>query len=119
MRQDNPSIIDNLESITVSRRRFLGFSAAGIGLVLLLPRAGALLRRQGSGSGRWYEVVQDMKDASSWHVNLYSGPKLGDLSRGQLLEHRLVQNTSIDEVRRQLAYPVRIQYLSGQHEQTF
>ncbi|MBI4295365.1 MAG: hypothetical protein HY669_04275 [Chloroflexi bacterium] len=104
----------------ISRQRFLGYLAGAMGVVLALPLAEGLLRRRSaSGNGQWYEVVQDMKDAHSWHINLYSGPALGDLSRGQLLEHRLAQNTSISQVRKQLDYPARIQHLDGRYEQAF
>ncbi|MBI2305514.1 MAG: hypothetical protein HYU86_12310 [Chloroflexi bacterium] len=88
-----------------SRRGFLAASLAL--LALLLPLRG---RRE----VRWYEVVQDMRSPTRWHVNLYSGPIFGDLAEGKLLRHGMVESLDAPA---NLEVSARIQYRDGRRRE--
>jgi len=94
----------------LSRRRFLGQAPRE-----MLDYLASLWR----GEVSWYEVVQDMRDLSLWHVNLFAATRLGDIRRGRLIHHRRVRANSAQEFWGTLGYPLRIQYCDGRSEQDF
>jgi len=96
---------------------FLSLGALGaIAVSRLMPK----LSWGGHGRGnRWYEVVQDMHSPDRWHVNLYSGSALGDLTSG-VLEKRWVERASgATQVKKGLEFPWRVQHSNGPQEQNF
>lgn len=110
--------VERVRPIT-TRRRFLIYGAGALlaGMAIFLGAKYSPLRP--GGGVKWYEVVQDMKEPGQWHVNLYSGPALGDLDKGRLLRHQVVAASQIGEIRGGLEYPARIQFLDGRREADF
>lgn len=103
----------------IGRRQFMLLGAGALGAVALSRALPKLSWGARGGGKRWYEVVQDMYRAERWHVNLYSGGALGDLTSGVLEKRWVEKASSADQIVKGLEFPWRVQYSNGPQEQSF
>lgn len=105
--------------LKVTRKQFMLGGGALAVTALLLRFVGARQTGESMGDSRWYEVVQDQEKPSLWHVNLFSGEALGDLSRATLIQRRAHSGNDVASIKRDMEFPWRIQKLDGHKEQSF
>lgn len=116
---ESTSVTQETADRNVTRRQLVLGGATLGGAFLLSGFAGKTNQAEAAAAEYWYEIVQDLKDPSLWHLNLFGGNVRGDLSRSTLVEHFTRTGEGVDSIKHGLEFPWRIQGLDGHKEQSF